>query len=188
MKKLALLLVLLPLYVHGVAPFGLKWGDDVSLYEEAKHQGDDIWVQTQVVPKALSIAEHYLLSGDAQHGLLQVTMTSYKYGVHADELNDDFQIVKQSLIKSGYLKTDYVASELSSYQCVLQGTCSGKRWYAIDEDGTYVALEQVAKTRQDAYIKMTFKSPELMEIEAEREELKQLKQQDKLNSDKLAFD
>ncbi|MCG9711813.1 hypothetical protein L1D29_03135 [Shewanella insulae] len=188
MKKLALLVVSAPLYAHGMAPFGLDWGEDVSQYGEVKRQGDGVRVETHTLPKPLSLANDYELYADTQHGLLKVTMVSYKYGLYDDNLNEDFNFIKQSLIDSGYQTTEFIANKMNSYQCVLQGTCSGKRWYGYMEDGTNVALEQLAKTRQDAYLKLTFKAPKLLQIEAEREDLKQLKQQDQMNSDRLAFD
>ena len=188
MKKLALLLVLAPLYAHGTAPFGLDWGEDVSRYGEVKRQGDELRVETHALPKSLSLANGYVLYADKQHGLLKVTMTSKIYGLYDDDYNQDFNFIKQSLMDSGYQTTEFISSEMSSYRCVLQGSCSGKRWYGFVGDGTNVALEQLAKTRQDAFIKLTFKAPKLLQIEAEREELKQLKQQDQMDSDRLAFD
>ncbi|WP_150099958.1 hypothetical protein [Shewanella loihica] len=183
-----MLVVLAPLYAHGMAPFGLDWGEDVSQYGEVKRQGDELRVETHSLPKSLSLAKDYVLFADRQHGLLKVIMTSRNYGLYDDDYKEDFNFIKQSLVDTGYQTTEFIGSEMSSYKCVLQGSCYGKRWYGFTDDGTNVALEQVAKTRQDAYLKLTFKAPKLLQIEAEREDLKQLKQQDQLNSDRLAFD
>ena len=180
--------MLSPLYAHGMAPFGLDWGEDVSQYGEVKYQGDEFRVETHVLPKHLSLADDYQLYADKQHGLLKVIMTSKRYGLYDDEYKDDFDFVKQSLLDTGYQTTQYIADEMSSYKCVLQGSCLGKRWYGVMGDGTEVSLEQLARTRQDAYIKLTFKAPKLLQIEAEREQLKQLKQNNKYHSDRLAFD
>ncbi|MCG9723236.1 hypothetical protein [Shewanella sp. Isolate7] len=187
MKKLALLLVLAPLYAHGTAPFGLDWGEDVSRYGEVKRQGDELRVETHALPKSLSLANDYVLYADKQHGLLKVIVTSKIYGLYDDDYKEDFNFIKQSLLDTGYQTTQYFANEMSSYKCVLQVSCSGKRWYGAMDDGTNVSLEQLSETREDGYIRMTFKSPRLLQIEAEREELKQLKQKNKNHSDRLAF-
>lgn len=188
MKKLALLLIFTSFLSYGMAPFGLEWGEDVTQYGELRQEGGQSRVIAPALPKSLSIADHYILYADNEHGLVKVTMKSHKYGLSEDEFNQDFNFIKQSLIDIGYNTSSFFASEIYSYKCVLQGSCKGKRWYGLIDGSTHVALEQIATTRETAFIRLEFKSPHLLHEEAQKELLKAQQQANKMNKDRLVFD
>ena len=188
MGKFAVFLLFMSFSVNASAPFGLSWGDNLNQYGEVVGPQTELRVKTEVLPKPLSIASYYILRGNQELGLLQVSMKSQFYSIYDDSFKEDFNFVKNSLIEIGYQTSEFVPSEVSSYKCVLQGSCSGKRWYAELDDGTHVALEQLVKNRKDGFIQLVFKSPQQVKIEAQLEAELTSKVQDNRVSDKSAFD
>ncbi|WP_299808542.1 hypothetical protein [uncultured Shewanella sp.] len=165
MKLLSLLLLITPMTVSASAPFGVTWGEDITKYGEVTKRLSYSEVKTDNLPKNNSIAKLYKLVQTPEKGLVKVVMTTHYYSAHGVSFKSDYNDIKNSLIGSGYQTLVFSSAELSSYQCVLQGQCKGKRWVGVDSSGDIVNLEQKMLGRENAFIHLEFASKDYIDIE-----------------------
>lgn len=165
MRILSLLLLIAPMTVSASTPFGITWGEDIGKYGKVTKLQDYSEVKTDHLPKNNSIAKLYKLVQIPEKGLVKVVMSTHDYSAHGVSFKSDFHKIKDSLIDSGYQVIDFTSGELSSYQCVLQGRCNGKRWVAIDSDGVRVTLEQKMRGRDSAFINLKFETQTFLNVE-----------------------
>lgn len=168
MKLFSLLLLIVPMTVSASTPFGVTWGEDIAKYGEVTKREGYCEVKTDHLPKNNSIAKSYKLFQESDKGLVKVVMMTHDYSAHGTSFKTDFHEIKSSLIDSGYHTLAFSPGELSSYQCVLQGQCNGKRWVAVDSKGVTVSLEQKMRGRDLAFINLEFESKDYIDIASQK--------------------
>ena len=157
MRVFILILVLVPFYAPA-ALFGVDWGESIDKYGELTKLNDYYRVVTNSVPEPLSIAKNYELVQKADNGLVKILMTSYEYSAFSDSFQSDYVEIQDYLINNGYETREFRQSELSSYQCILQGECVGMLWIGVNHDQSVVVLEQIMNGRERSFIQLEVKS------------------------------
>ena len=69
---------------------------------------------------------------------------------------------KHSRSYPGYQAKKFIPRNTSSYQCIFQGNCIGRRLEVGYDDGTSAILEVKIKDRNTAYINVEYFSPEFI--------------------------
>ncbi|GIU39618.1 hypothetical protein ACQKE0_07915 [Shewanella colwelliana] len=188
-RKIALFILAIPFTVNASAPFGLTWGAPLQGYGEIVENASEQVVTTHTLPKGPSIARYYELYGTQAAGLLKVMMQSGYYSQHSSQFDDDFNFIKASLINIGYHTTESKSSELSSYKCVFQGHCIGKRWYGrLDDNTSAFVVQQAPNRNEQGSIQVIFKSPEQIALELARADALAERAESQRANDELAFD
>ena len=156
MKKFILLLLLAPFSCIAAAPFGLKWGDEFLHFGEAIKTGSWVTVKTTQLPQGNLSAEYYLLEGEEKSGLTKVHMKSFEYTLFSKQLDSDFAKFESSLLDNGFRVKSFTNRNTSSYQCIFQGKCTGRKLEAVHDDGTKAILEVKVKDRDTGYFSLEY--------------------------------
>ncbi|MCL1137897.1 hypothetical protein [Shewanella pneumatophori] len=161
MKKFILCLLMAPLTVNA-APFGLEWGEEFSLYGEIVQKGIYTEVKAVELPKHDLTAESYQLVGTPEAGLMNVLMKTFDYALFSAQLDSVYAELEDSLLENGFKTTKFTPRNTSSYQCIFQGNCIGRKLEVNHNDGTSAVLEVMIKDRDTAYIQLEYSTEEFV--------------------------
>ncbi|MCK8044619.1 hypothetical protein MSG37_06960 [Shewanella sp. 1CM18E] len=156
MKKFILFLLIAPFAANAAAPYGLEWGKEFSQYGEIVQKGIYTEVKATELPKDDLSAEYYLLVGKPEEGLIKISMRTFDYSLFGAQLDSDYAELENTLQKTGYQAKKFTPRNTSSYQCIFQGNCIGRKLELEHVSGASAVLEVKIKDRNTAYINVEY--------------------------------
>ncbi len=156
MKKRLYLFCLLPTSVVASAPFGVRWGQNLTDFGNVVQASSYQYVITNHLPEPYSLDSQYTLIGDSEVGLKELKIRTKAYRAFSADLASVYDEANVYLKQNGYKQVSETECKLSSYQCTIHGVCEGQSWSGIGTDGTTVLLKKTGVSRSSIFVSISF--------------------------------